>query len=283
MKFSPRSMGRISDATRWVERRLRNDPEYDGRWITKQRRQIRRIEVTDELLLPQTGEGTCTAEFLQWDHDSGIYAGNGETKTVVDAMRMHSKMASKGNDVGAYGIAWIPDDAPNDSPHNTPWEILTLQTPGPFYGIIKTGNALQRVNTSPPSDGDQCTVTVFDVFEDGHRTLWGYDPFGDGWADEVGGVEITAYNPPRENQESTHPAAPEKYWFEAEAGNCVFCMWHMRESKYYVINIENNLLVEGEDAAPATISVPCVGNLTFNPTDFIVADSGDGVATISLR
>ena len=246
-------------------------------------RRIIRFEMPGELLLPQTGYAMGEAVILHAVGGSGTpylseIGGEGPIK-LVDSMRMHSKMATEGDDVGAYGLAWIADDPPVKPPYEALWEIITMQTPGPFYGILQT-----PLSRKAGGGESTATVEVFDVKGGGHRTLWGYDVFGPGWSAAYGGPYITVYNPPRENSETTTPPDnPGLFWFDAKIGTCVFCMWHMRDNRYYVVNQVANLTVSGADAGSiSAISNPCWG-IAFSTTDFIVVTDGEGEVSVSLR
>lgn len=248
-----------------------------------ERRRIARFEMLDELLLPQSGAGSAMA-YLQVLVNAGaanLVPAYTEPVKVVDIMRMHSKMATVEPDVGAYGLCWIPDDPP--IPYGAHWEILTMQTPGPFFGVLDS-----PLTRDPGGAGyDSATATVYDVFGKGHRTLWGYDPFGPGWA---GGEEerphVTVYNPPRQNPEEIWPALPQAFMFDLAAGRAVFCMWHMRENKYYAVSPMPGITVTGSkaDMTPATGLVPC-WSMSFNSDDFILTVDADspGEVIVSLR
>lgn len=178
---------------------------------------LRRFEMTAALSLPQTGQGEASVTDLDWDASSGrADALTGRTFTAVDTMRMHSKMATASGDVGAYGLAHLPYDRADGK-----WEILTMQTPGPFFGSLDS--ALSQASAS-------VSVTAFDIRapDVGHKTLSGYDVFGSNFGDS-----ITVYNPPADTG-----STPSSYWFRAAAGDIVFCMWHMRAAKYYIIFVE---------------------------------------------
>jgi len=266
------------------------------------KRRICRFEMVDELLLPQNGSGTADAYFLSWAEGAlGNLTGiEDKTIKVVDTMRCHSKMENPAHpdtgamDVGAYGLAWIPDDPLVHSPYNAHWEILWMQTPGDFIGIILSGESLTHYNSSPPSDGDSCWVAVFDPWpfpSIGHRTFGGFDPFGINWTANYGSGDIPycqVYNLPREWTESVEPpTVPQYYWFEANEDQFVYCRWLMRESKYYVIGVPNNLSVMGDDPSlapgPTVHTYPQTMHLTFDIADFNVVDDGDGHLTVSLK
>jgi len=293
--FKPRSIERISDAVRYVERRLRNERHRRGRWQGHDWRPIRRFEMTDALALPQSGAGHAGVYTLAWDPDESNWAGQDDRQfRVVDAMRAHSKMATAsdelGGDVGAYGIAWLPDDpprrgdeilhgayvpVPSSQGYDTPWEILWMQTPGDFLGQIGPYDALDSVS------GDSAEVTAFDVEGSGHRTFGGYDPFGDAWVRAHGGAVITVYNLPRYNVEGVGSS---KYWFNAGPGDIVYCQWHMREAKYYVTGVASSLRVEGDDASHNSVNTPGVLHLFFDTDDFsLTVDSDAKKVTIALR
>lgn len=244
-------------------------------------RAICRFEMVAELLLPQSGVGTAEAWPLHaFDWHPGLpHFDAGRAITVADTMRMHSKMGTVTGDVGCYGLAWIPDDPLNFDPYNSLWEIITMQTPGPFFAILDS--PLTGDGASPGYDS--AIATVYDVFEEGHRTLCGYDPFGDNWAAANGGVRITVWNPPRENAELIWPTLPSKFFWNLDAGTAVFCMWHMRENKYYVITPVANLTVAGQDALTNNAVVRPCWTLNFDPDDFVLTLSETGEVGISLR
>jgi len=196
----------------------------NGRWwIIPPRRGMVRFEMTEVLALPQSGSGSANAYLLDWVAGDPLdnLTAREDTILVVDGMRMFSKMATESPDVGAYGIAWTPDDPMLDSPYSATWEILTMQTPGMFTGSLDSA-----LTTSTSS----VVVTAFRTDKAaGHITHEGYDPFGAGWSDANGGLKITVYNP---------PGGGVPYIFEGDSGGTVLCRWNMRESRYYIIQAE---------------------------------------------
>jgi len=220
------------------------------------KRRMCRFEMVDALTIPQSGSGYADARFLNWVDgdalDNLTPDEAGDTIRVVDSMRTFSKMATAQNvedtgglygdvgtlwsDVGAYGLAWIPDDPMVDSPYTAAWEILYMQVPGMFVGELAND-----LTTSTPS------VTVVAIRADkesGHITWEGYDPFGTAWALNVDPADptfdITVYN---------LPGGLNSYVFEGSATGTVLCRWNARENKYYMIQVECPLDEQGAHLA----------------------------------
>ena len=262
--FSDRAAPRIANSVRYTEQEQR-DTRGPPRWILPVPHEICRFEMTAALSLPQNGPGTSWAYKSRWKPDSshegldydtfttkndyavpatkwqGDYEGlgSGEKIIVLDHLRTHSKMATEGEDVGAYGLAWKPHDSralftgaqPTGDPEGPKtdypfWEILYMQTPGDFVGHVQsalTTSTASVVVRAFRQDGTTATT--------GHVTFDGYDVFGPGWIAGTGGgnVDITVYN---------QPGAVTSYLFEADDGGVVYCKWNMRLSKYYIYQAE---------------------------------------------
>lgn len=222
---------------------------------------FRRFEMTAALDLPQTGFGSAWVRELDWAafgeglttisaEDKGYdwvpsYIDGGETRyrlnefVVSDTQRKHSKMVTPEGVVGAYGIAWWPHDKPRDEsqfhedvaipPCDRCWEILTMQTPGPFYGLAQT-SFTQASATVPVK-----AVHIMDTA--GHITTGGYDPFLPGTYDE-----LNVYNPPAAAAfDGTPEGGP--YWFAGGSATpadsqILYCEWNMRQSRYEIRAIE---------------------------------------------
>lgn len=222
--FQTRSQAsRVAMVTREVEGQ-QTQPRGHRRGHSRVR-QIRRFEMVDELLLPQSGEGEANVLWLDWD-GSQLVGGTSET-TVTDSMRMHTKMATEGSDVGAYGLAWVPDVPLKGDPHNTTWEILTMQTPGNFMG---------RLQTELTTGIGTVEVEAFRPSGSGHITFDGYDPFGDGWIAANGGRLITVYNPPA--QWDSVGETFDAFMHEGDQYGVVFCKWFARLARYYIYHVE---------------------------------------------
>lgn len=207
---------------------------------------FRRFEMSNALVCPQHGHNTVEVSELDWvdygtdaadnltDHDGAATEYQGTTFKVTDTLRMHSKMATQdagdpeNMDVGAYGIAWWPHDKPvgnhlslgGEYSGDAAWEILTMQIPGPFFGIVTEGSGFDTTD-SPIS------VAATDISgQGGHRTLSGYDPFGAGWA-AVNGSYGTPPDPKID--------VSNQLGFAGEQDDLVFCMWNIRDNQYYII------------------------------------------------
>ncbi|MFZ5828746.1 MAG: hypothetical protein ACOY3P_01595 [Planctomycetota bacterium] len=134
-----------------------------------------------------------------------------QTIVVYDVMQRHSKMATSEGDEGAIGIArFMPDRAR--------WEIVSMQTPGDFWGELR-----QPLSTSAPS------VSVRVLTEGGYPwVLGGYNPFGPNH-----GEEITAFNPLSDTSGT-------KRWHAGRVGDVCYCRWDMRRSFYWIVAITPN-------------------------------------------
>jgi len=271
--FTDRSTRRIADVVRTVER-MPTDLTREPAEVRVVPFEICRFEMTEALTVPQNGPGTGRAWKLRWsptethvglnydtlnswtpgailDATGGIsyyetwpatdwrgdYTSDfGDSEvgyheepiTVVDFLRRHSKPATPDGVVGAYGIAWNPHDGPIDLPNvgsRPVWEILAMQTPDDFYGRLE-GN----LDTSDASE----YVTVFRPDgTTGHQTVGpgGYDYF-------LAGDSQLVWNPPADWNSGT--SSFDGYLFAGETGDVVRCSWNMRESKYYITQIEPN-------------------------------------------
>jgi len=262
--FPDQETRRIADAVRRVE--------ADPRDLTRRFRkwgpvpiEITRFEMTEALNLPQNGPGVSWAHRLRWSRDDshvgwdydtflgipgeewyGDYTGgfapdnHVEKIILVDGLRKHSKMLTRTSgtegDVGAYGIAWKPQDGPvlTDWDHSgyydlppvgknfAVWEVLSMQTPGDFWG---------RLDLPLDRDDAAVDVTAFRMWGTGHYTLFGYDVFG-----PLHGTTIEVYNP----KGSWDGSSFEGYQFAGHAGDVVYCRWHMRENRYVIMAVEPN-------------------------------------------
>lgn len=264
--FSDRAADRIAVTVRDSEQR-RRDTGGPPRLHLPVPHEICRFEMGAALSVPQNGPGVSWAHKLRWKNDSshvgwdygeftskwgytvpaetwmGDYEvlENLERIVVVDFMRNHSKMATAGDDVGAYGLAWKPHDSiaqfteaqatgdPSGHKRAEPfWEILWMQTPGDFVGHVQSALTTSTASVRARAfrqDGTTATT--------GHVTFGGYDVFGPEWIDDTdkgnGNVDIDVYN---------QPGAVTQYLFEADSGGVVYCKWNMRLSKYYIYQAE---------------------------------------------
>jgi len=159
-------------------------------------------------------------------------------------LRMHSKMATGGDDVGAYGLAWKPQtDGPIKvvrgrqgqpiDPYSPPdeqypvWFIANMQTPGPFFGVLTADlTRADRGVLVRAIDIKRAISNPLHPLPLGHRTLSGYDVFGPGFGDV-----IAAKNPPVDE-------AGTSYWFEGKQDQVAFCVWHARANDYVIVMME---------------------------------------------
>lgn len=191
-------------------------------------------------------------------YPAGDLDGGPEIITVADTMRMHSKMATYQNvvfegvtysDIGAYGIAWIPDDPMCEDPYNTVFEILTMQTPGPFFGELKTDmeHADVYVDVIPVNVKGTWYPDISKI------TFGGYDFFGPAWARgstpaDPDNADISCINPPslRKPCEAGLGVGNADRLFAgfgrrvspARGGSLVFCVWHARIHEYFIVWVE---------------------------------------------
>ena len=175
---------------------------------------------------PQHGTNRYPIDATKWTGDvSTVYGEDNHVQKILllDSMRNHSKMMTEGDDVGAYGIAWKPHDGLVRRSDDDPlpfWDILSMQTPGRFTG---------RLNAELATSESSVAVTAFRTGGGtGHITWDGYDPFGPGWSDANDGMIITVYNVP----------ASSGYIYQGAIGATAYCQWNMRESKYYIYQME---------------------------------------------
>jgi hypothetical protein len=107
---------------------------------------------------------------------------------------------------GAFGWAAFRED------YNE-WEIISMQTPGDFWG--------ERTQDLPRSAGGICVNEVGDVFG-------GYDVF-----QANHGNHILVANPAGGGNFAS-------YWFAGKSGDRVLCPWNMRTGRYFIVAIEPN-------------------------------------------
>jgi len=182
-----------------------------------------RFEMVDAL----SAGGSATALAIGWDPAGLIYTddlpGQGELVVIVhDYQGRFSKMATESGDVGALGwMKYLPDrDA---------WEILTMATPGDFWGTL---------DADLSQTTEYATVTM-------QAMLDGYNVFGYYWTLANGGAKITAYNPVGGGNFAS-------YWWAGKAGDRVFCHWDIENAKYWILLVEPN----NQDYQSLTITTP---------------------------
>lgn len=133
--FDELSARRISAAVRWVEEFQKRSPPGASPQPTAVPFELRRFEMTAQLLIPEFNEYPSAVEVyrLRWDHSlrnhtSDVW-GNGTSDTfeVYDYSRHFCKSATPDGERGAYGIAFKPHDVEH-------WEILEMEEQA---GIIK--------------------------------------------------------------------------------------------------------------------------------------------------
>lgn len=185
-----------------------------GRWeVMAPGPQWRRFEMTAAL----SCGGSAEARTIVFDHNGAEHRGTppGEVITVHDALAIFSKPPTVGNDPGALGTALFAAD-------RNRWEIVALQTPGDFFGLLA-------------QDCHRWDATAA-VWPDASAFVGGYNPFGPSAAlpaivlNPVGGGNQTI-GPP-----SNLPA----HWFSGRQGDRVFCRWHIRGGYYYIAGVEPN-------------------------------------------
>lgn len=299
--FSDNATRRIAAAVRAHEREPR-DLTRDGVPLASVPFEICRFEMTAALELPEVGPGCSWGYKLHWNphlshegfdygtllgysrngtdwfsatsanwtgnYDTGYsatgdsYQTREEVITILDPWRNHSKMASVGNDVGAHGLAWKPHDLYIEDTHRKRpaadldiayWEIIFMQTPAPFYG---------RLQGDLDFSDAWRDVTVFALEDLGHRTLGGYDPFGDGY-----GTTERVYNPPAQYNDGT--GNYDAYQFAGEEDDVVYCEWHMRKGRYYIRGVEPNRRGWSSSNVITSVSVDGGGHVTGTTSETI--------------
>lgn len=167
---------------------------------------LRLFEMTDAL---DCG-GTAAALERRWldgvlttlDPEDGEF-------TAADTFKLFSKPATTPGDVGAMGLAV-------QFPGQAIAHILTMQTPGDFFGALKAD--LSHADAS----------AIVEVIAD--TGVWnGYSIFGVNH-----GNQTTAYNP------SCAAGGNIAHWFAGYAGDRVLCRWDIRNARYWIVAIEPN-------------------------------------------
>ncbi len=181
-----------------------------GKWVVVQsynQGSIRRFEMGATL----SAGGSAEVGLLVWTGAAWEEDEDETTFTVHDFQNRFSKMLTTSGDAGALGIAQYMTD-------KGAWEILDMQIPGDFFGILRADLAQSVSNITVDAVGDS--------------VMRGYDVFGVNH-----GSVIQVWNPVGSGNQGN-------YWFSGDVsggvGDRVWCRWDVNGAKYWIADIEPN-------------------------------------------